>query len=221
MARARESIYVIMLNYLVHNKNKLILGFTVAYLFAFTLNGLMNGNLEFLYYTIIMSVLIYFIIVVEARLHLAFFILVNLSILGFLHLLGGNFYVNNVRLYDYYFIPDIRYDNIIHTYGTFIATVALYSLTAHMIYARVRQQYYVYAIMLILMAIGIGTLNELVEFAAVVFFDAQEQVGGYFNNSLDLMFNTLGAIIGTLVIYIYKNPPRFIKQISDQSEENN
>ena len=206
-----------MMDFLLKKKNYIILIFTVVYLLAFTLNALFYANFEFLYYTILMVGLIYVIILINKRLHLAFFILINLSLLGFLHLLGGNLYWQGMRLYDLYFIPGIfRYDNFIHTYATFIGTLALYSLLGDYIDERIRKRYFIFALILILMAIGMGTINELVEFLAVVVFGVVEKVGGYFNNALDLFFNTIGAIIATIVIYYYQERPKFIRKINGQ-----
>jgi len=206
-----------MLNYLIAKKNYLILAFTVGYLAAFTVNAIFWGNFEFLYYTVLLVGLIYSIVIINKKLHLAFFIIFNLSIVGFLHLLGGNLYVGQVRLYDFYFIPGIfRYDNFIHTYATFIATLALYSLLINFIAIEIKKKYFILAIILILMSIGLGTVNELVEFFAVLVFNVAEKVGGYFNNALDLLFNTLGATLATVVIYFYRERPEFIKKIDGQ-----
>jgi len=211
-----------MIDFLMKNKNYLILVFTIVYLAAFTVNGILWGNYEFLYYTVLMGVLIYSIIILHQRLHLAFFILFNLSILGFLHLLGGNLYFGQIRLYDFYLIPAIfRYDNFIHAYATFIATVALYSLLANFIDVEIKKRYLIFAIILILMAIGLGTINELVELFAVVFFGVAERVGSYFNNALDLLFNTIGAVLATVVIYFYRERPQFIQKINGQTGKNN
>ena len=38
---------------------------------------------------------------------------------------------------------------------------------------------------------------------AVVFLGASNAVGGYYNNSLDLVFNFLGAFFGGLIILYY------------------
>ncbi|MEK6824495.1 MAG: hypothetical protein AABY02_01455, partial [Nanoarchaeota archaeon] len=46
-----------------------------------------------------------------------------------------------------------------------------------------------------LASMGLSVINELVEFGAVVFIE-KTGVGGYFNTSLDLLFNTLGAVVG-------------------------
>ena len=211
-----------MIDYLNKHKNYLVLAFTIVYLLAFTLNGVSKADYEFLYYTILITVVIIVVMTIHQNLHLASFILVNLSMLGFIHLMGGNMYIEGVRLYDIYFIPGIiRYDNIVHTYGTFIGTLSLYSLLAMYIDPAIRRRYPIFAILLILMAIGMGTVVELVEFLAVVLFGVTDKVGDYFNNTLDLFFNTLGASLATVVIYFYLYPPNFIKRINVQTREGN
>lgn len=211
-----------MLSFFVQRKNSLILIFTIAYLAAFAINAFFQANLEFLYYTILMIGLIYLIVIINKHLHLAFFILVNLSLLGFLSLLGGNFYIGETRLFDFYFIPGvIRYDNIVHVYSTFIVTLILYSLLDNFIDEKIRQNYLIFSLILVLMAIGVGTVSELVEFAAVVFFDAAEKVGGYFNNALDLVFNTLGSILACIIIYIYREKPSFKRKLYENYREDN
>ncbi|NUM25645.1 MAG: hypothetical protein HUU49_03425 [Candidatus Buchananbacteria bacterium] len=207
-----------MMDYLVERKNYLIFVFTVVYLAAFTINAIFHQNYEFLYYTVLLVALIYIITTIHHRLHLGFFIIINLSVLGFLHLLGGNLYFGHLRLYDFYIIAGvIRYDNIIHTYATFIATLGLYSLIEPFIDVSLKKRYYAFALVLILMAIGLGTINELVELFAVLLFDVSEKVGGYFNNALDLLFNTLGATAATVVIYYYNYRPKFIRRIDGQT----
>lgn len=209
-----------IVNYFTHRKNDLILIFTVVYTLVFTVNGLLERNLEFLYYTILMVGLICFVLMYNLQLHLGFFIVMNLSILGFMHLLGGNHYVEGIRLYDRFFLDGVlRYDNIVHAYGTFIATLALYSLIVDFIDVRLRRHYIRFSLVLVLMAIGIGTINELVEFAAVVFLGAAEQVGDYFNNALDLLFNTIGSIAACLIIYVYRERPKFYQKVADKLSE--
>lgn len=198
-----------IVDFFVKNKNYLIVLFTGVYLAVFSVNAFFSGNLEFIYYIIIMSAIILAIVFLNRFLHLAFFIIFNLSLLGFFHLLGGNFYFGSVRLYEYYFLAGvIRYDNLVHVYGTFIATIILYSLASPFIDEKLKRHFPLLAIGLVLMAIGTGVLNELVELAAVVFFDAAEQVGGYFNNALDLLFNTIGSIVATIIIYFYVERPK-------------
>ena len=56
------------------------------------------------------------------------------------------------------------------------------------------------------MSIGFGALTEIVELMAVLFFNATEGVGGYFNNALDQLVNLFGAVTGAIiVIYLHDN----------------
>ena len=50
----------------------------------------------------------------------------------------------------------------------------------------------------ILASSGVGALNEIVEFGAVVFL-GQTGVGGYYNTALDLVFNFVGAFVGGIL----------------------
>ena len=201
-----------MFSYFVQNSNRLLLVFTVSYVAAFTVNAFLHRNLEFIYYTILMVGFIYLALFLDRFVHYSYTILFGLSIVGLLHLAGGNLYIGEIRLYDFYFIPGIlRYDNVVHTFGTFVTTLLLYGLMADYIASPVRPRYPVLALLLVLMALGVGTVNEIVEFFAVVFLDAQEQVGGYFNNSLDIIFNTLGSVLATPALFNLPRPaPSFL-----------
>ena len=204
-----------MLDQILQSKNKLILVFTIAYLTAFTFNGILNANFEFLYYTFLISFFIYIVVVIHQRLLLAFFILFNMSVLGFLHLLGGHYHLDTLRLYDLYFIPGVfRYDNFVHAYASFIGTLALYSLFINFTHESIKKRFYLFALIIVLMSMGVGTVVEMAEFSAVVVFEATQQVGGYYNNALDLVFNSLGAMLAMVVIYFYRNPPWFIRKLN-------
>ena len=99
--------------------------------------------------------------------------------------------------------------------------IALYSLLYNAIDLEVKKRYWIFALLLVLMAIGMGTIVELVEFFAVLIFGVIKQVGDYYNNTLDLLFNTLGATLGTIVIYFYHHRPLFIKKINGQLKKDN
>ena len=211
-----------MLNFFIKNRNYLILYFTLAYMAAFAVNAYVHRNLEFIYYTILLIGLVYFVVYIHQNLRLGFFLIFNISLLGFFHLLGGNSYIGTVRLYEYYLAPNFfRYDNFVHAYTSFIATILLYTLTADFIDERVRKRFGIFCFGLVLMTLGLGSINEILEFLAVIFFDAAEQVGGYYNNSLDLVFNTLGSVVGCFVVYLYLERPRILKKINDKISKNN
>jgi uncharacterized membrane protein YjdF len=114
-----------------------------------------------------------------------------------------------------------HYDNFIHTYGSFIATLALYSLLSNYIDDRVKKKYFIFAFVLVLMAMGLGTIIELCELFAALYLNAAQQVGDYYNNAFDLFYNTIGAILATVVIYLYRQRPKFIQKINDQNRKIN
>ena len=191
-------------NFAKEKESKLILIFTISYLVIFTILAFARKNYEFLYYTVIMSSLIILIVLYHKKLHLSPIILGGLSILGFMHVAGGNFYLYGVRLYDLYIFGSIiRYDNLVHVVGVFIATFVGYSVLKPYLVHRIEHHPIVLSLILVLIALGIGAANEILEFVAVVFLGAQEAVGNYFNNALDLVFNMFGSIVAVLFIYTY------------------
>jgi uncharacterized membrane protein YjdF len=59
---------------------------------------------------------------------------------------------------------------------------------------------YVYPV---LGAMGLGALNEMIEFSAVLMVP-DTNVGGYYNTALDLVFNALGAVIAMVLVRAFK-----------------
>lgn len=185
-------------------ESKLILIFTVTYLILFTLLAIARKNYEFLFYTIILSSLIILIVLYYKKLHLTYIILGGLSVVGFMHLAGGTIDIFGIRLYDFWIIPGIlKYDNIIHALSIFVATFVAYSIISPHLDLKTKHHPVLFSLLLIFIALGIGVINEVLEFGAVVFLGAQEAVGDYFNNALDLVFNMLGAVIACFFIFPY------------------
>ena len=185
-------------------ESRLILIFTVAYLIFFGLLAFVKKNYEFLFYTIMLSSLIILIVSYYKKLHLKYIILGGLSFLGFMHLAGGTIDINGTRLYEFWIIQDIlKYDNIVHALSLFVVTFVAYSIVSPHLDLKTKHHPILFSLLLVLTAMGIGTVNEILELGAVIFLGAQEGVGDYFNNALDLVFNLLGSIIAVFFIYPY------------------
>lgn len=184
-------------------ESKLILIFTVLYIMLFTILAFIRKNYEFLYYTLVMSSLITLIVLYHKKLHLSLIILTGLSVLGFMHVAGGNLYFSGNRLYEIYILNIIRYDQLVHSFGVFIATFVGYSLLKPYLDHRIEHHPVVLSLILVAIASGFGAINEILEFGAVIFLGADKAVGDYHNNALDLVFNTLGSIIACFFIYQY------------------
>lgn len=180
---------------------RLMFWFTVAYLAFFTVLAIVNRNFEFLYYTFIMSAIIFIIVFYHKKIHLSMHLFFGLTILGVLHIFGGNIHIGGIRLYELWLLPNIfRYDNLVHSFGTFVATFAVYSLLRPHLDVKIKHNYFLLALLLISITMGFGAFNEILELGAVLFLGAAEQVGDYFNNAFDLVFNLLGSIVACVII---------------------
>ncbi len=174
---------------------KFIVYFTFIYTLFFSVIALLRGNVEFIYYTAIMILSISTILFIHRRMHFYPIVLMSISLLGLLHLLGGNLYIHDIRLYDYYLIPNFfRYDNLVHMFGSAIMVMLAYALLTPILddkFELQRRPYFI--LLLVLVGMGLGAINELIEFIAVLMFDVSKQVGDYTNTLLDILFNTIGS----------------------------
>ena len=59
------------------------------------------------------------------------------------------------------------------------------------------------AFLFVVFTLGIGAIVEIIEFLGVIFLHAQG-VGDYTNNAIDQLFNIVGSILATLIIYFKK-----------------
>lgn len=186
------------------NKETLLFYFTLVYLLVFTTVAITNKNWEFLYYILIMSIFLLIILRQQKKIKLHTPLLTGLSIVGLIHLLGGTIYFNNMRLYDVWIIPDfLKYDNMVHFTAIFVITFVAYNLLYPHLDKKIEQNKIMLAILLVLITLGIGAVNEIFELMAVLYFNATQQVGDYTNNAFDLVFNFMGAISACILIMIY------------------
>ncbi|EKD79549.1 MAG: hypothetical protein ACD_41C00038G0001 [uncultured bacterium] len=182
---------------------KFIVYFTSGYTFVFSINALLRGNVEFIYYTALMVLSISLIMFIHKRMHFYPIVLMLLSVIGLLHLLGGNIMIGATRLYDYYFVPGFfKYDNFVHMVGSAVMVMLAHALLMPILHKQFEQQRHGYFILLlVIVGMGLGAINELVEFLAVLVFDVGQQVGDYTNTLLDLVYNTIGsALMATFLI---------------------
>lgn len=185
-------------------KLQLVLVFTLFYLLIFSALAIWRGNYEFLFYTLLLSKFLIIIALYHKKLHLSSSVVAGLSLVGFLHVMGGNVYIQSVKLYDFWLYEGIfKYDNFVHMVASFVVTVVVYSLIAPHLEKNVRHNLLLLGSIIVLAAVGVGALNEIAEFSAVVFLDAARAVGDYRNNALDLFFNLLGTIAATFLVIFY------------------
>lgn len=182
-----------------------VLVFTLAYVVGFGIWFVAIGNTEFLWY---IATLLFFVALIGATIRKTLFpplILWALSIWGLAHMAGGGVRVDGSVLYALQLVPIatdgeltlLKYDQLVHFYGFGTTALLLWHLLQrHFPVLRGTATIYCFAV---LGSMGLGCLNELIEFAAVLAIP-NTNVGGYYNTALDLLFNSLGALTAAILI---------------------
>ncbi len=179
---------------------RIIIVVNTVYITIFTTIATAHANHEFILYSAVVAVLFALLIVTQRRTNFSPIILGGLTLWGIMHMAGGNIRVNDDVLYSLQLIPVIlRYDQLVHFLGFGTATLVCH----HMLKPYLKPEpnrWSVLAILIVLMGMGVGALNEIIEFVAVLIVP-ETGVGGYENTLWDLVFNTLGAIAAVVVLY--------------------
>ena len=101
----------------------------VIYLIIFTIIFLKRSNMEFLIYVGAIIFAVVLIGLLRMKIQFSKFVLIGLSLVGFLHMLGGALIIDGSRLYVQYFVFGlIKYDLIIHFLGIFFAVLLFYEI---------------------------------------------------------------------------------------------
>jgi len=190
----------------MHIFRKRMLPFTVfvlGYMVVFTIMAVTQGNKEFLFYEGTMAVIIAIIVFMDRRVEFSPLVLGGMAIWGFVHLAGGLISVpvewtsvgeTTPVLYDVRLSPYLpKYDQMVHAFGFGIALILAHeALQAHL--KRPLPINVAIGFCLFFIAMGLGALNELIEFVAVLSI-ANTEVGGYNNTGWDLVSNAIGSLL--------------------------
>jgi hypothetical protein len=186
-----------------------VLLLTVAYLVPFAVICVRGGNREFILYLGVMLTLIPTVAWLHQRIRLHVGTLWGLSLWGLAHLAGGLVHIpeswphdDSLVLYDWWLIPQrLRYDQVIHALG--------FGLTTWMCWQGLRGAFQAAGVVVrptfgllalcVFGGMGLGALNEIVEFLAVLTLP-NTNVGGYVNTGWDLVANGVGALCAALAI---------------------
>ncbi len=186
---------------------KIIMWGTLLVLFGFLMLAFSAKNYEFVGYWVVLVLLFLLVIKMEKKFEFPPWSLVLFAIWSISHMAGGLIKISGTRLYDLMLINILgdpffilKYDQVIHAYCYFAISVLVY-FALKKYFNKSKSALLVFAT---LSALGIGLLNEVIEFGMVIFADAADAVGGYYNTALDLVFNLIGAVLG----------PIFAKKIS-------
>ncbi len=186
-------------------QEKAVAVFTLGYVGLFTAWFLLRGNFEFIVYVVTMAVLIWLIARSLASAAYPPAMLWALSLWGLAHMAGGGVPVGDGVLYSMPVFPVIatgemtilKYDQIVHAYGFGVTAWVLWHLLARF-HPSLRGSKAI-LVFPALAAMGLGAVNEIIEFTAVLLVP-DTNVGGYINTALDLCFNALGAVLAMVLV---------------------
>lgn len=192
----------------------MLMGFVILYMLGCSALAARQGNTEFLMYSVVMLFFIVLVLLLHRAIRFSPTTLWLLAIWGGLHMCGGTIAIDPALtdayrsppdeasrptaavLYSLRLHPDWpRYDQIVHAFGFFSATLACFQALRTLLRAPKSAPT---AVAAALMSIGLGAMNEVIEFIAVLSMP-ETNVGGYTNTAWDLVANTIGATIGAIV----------------------
>ena len=174
----------------------------------FSILFLSRKNYEFLLY---IGVIIFFLALIlgtNKKVDYPNSVLWGLTAWALLHMSGGGLYIGKIKLYEVMLITFseeyhiFRYDQFVHIIGFGVATLVMYFLLKPLLRPDL-DRWVALSIVVAMAGLGVGALNEIVEFTATVLVP-ETGVGGYTNTSLDLVSDLVGAVLAIAVIRIRK-----------------
>ena len=178
--------------------------FTATYVVAFLAYFIKIADQEFIGYLATMVILVGLVAWSHQLMRFPLTLLWAFTLWGLAHMAGGSLPVGDTVLYNLVLIPIagdgelriLKYDQLVHFYGFAVTAWMLWFILQKQA-PQLRRTLAVYAFPA-LASMGLGAVNEIVEFSAVMLVP-HTNVGGYYNTALDLVFNALGAIFAMLV----------------------
>lgn len=181
--------------------------FTLFYLVVASVFAANIRNWEFIIYIVVVLLIGSAVMVLHSRVRFSRGVLWLLSIWGLFHMLGGllpvpqTWIVENGRyiLYSWWIIPGLlKYDNVMHLYGYGLCCWGCWQMIRSIMPRELHHP--LELILAILGSNGLGAINEVIEFFAVIVLP-ETNVGGYVNTGWDLIFNLIGSLIAAFIIW--------------------
>jgi uncharacterized membrane protein YjdF len=177
-------------------------GFTMSYLAGFATVGLGIRSDLAVSYAVVVSVMVVVVCRLEDRFHLGPGVLWAFSIWGVAHMAGGIVPLGvdpagrGRILYNAWLVPHVvRYDQAVHAFGFGYATVVCGKVLRT--WLPVAPATRGPAVLAALAGMGVGAMNEVVEFLSTLVL-TETHVGGFENTGWDLVFDLLGATVAAV-----------------------
>jgi uncharacterized membrane protein YjdF len=187
-----------------------VLLFTAVYVLAYSIYYLSIKNYEFLWYILVLVFFFGLVFFTLERSKLDYFLLWGLSIWGLLHMSGGGLMVGgdvlyNLKIIHLFDMGDtfvLKFDQVVHVFGFFVTALVAFHVLKEQV--KGKPNWTLIYIASALISIGLGAVNEIIEFIATVGI-TEVNVGGYYNTLLDLISNSVGAFLAIFLMRIRKN----------------
>lgn len=188
-----------------------LIGFSALYMLISIVAAAWQGNKEFVFYIVIMTILITSLVLVHRRVNFSDGALWGMSCWGMLHMAGGLVRVPEALtengsqpvLYSWWIIHEgLKYDQVVHAYGFGITSWVCWQILKSNIEnqtGKTPEPTYGLCILSAAAGMGFGALNEVVEFIATLTIP-ETNVGGYVNTGWDLVYNLLGCGVAAILI---------------------
>ncbi|MBS3132109.1 DUF2238 domain-containing protein [Candidatus Woesearchaeota archaeon] len=161
-------------------------------------------NYEFAIYIGVILFFLFLILKTNEKIDYPDNVLWGLTAWSILHMAGGGIRIGENALYGTMLWPIagepyniLKYDQLVHAYGFAVATLVSFHLLKPSLSRKVG--WISVGIVVAMAGVGLGALNEVIEFLATVLLP-QTGVGGYENTALDLVANLIGAVAATFYI---------------------
>jgi len=186
-----------------------ILIVNVLYLLASLFLFLGRKNYEFVMYIGVIVLVFILIVSTNEKINYPNSVLWGLTIWGMMHMLGGGLIFKNgfclykLMLYEFSSVyPILRYDQFVHLFGFAVATLLMFVVIKPKLKMPIKR-WWAISIVVVMAGLGVGALNEIIGFFAVVIMP-ETGVGGFMNMALDLVADFIGAVLAMVLIYVRK-----------------
>ncbi len=183
------------------------------YIPVFTVIALRRSNYEFVLYVGVILFMVTWILWKQRSVRFGLSILWGLTIWALLHMVGGNVRLSDGNVvYSLVLVPLVqsaeyeilRYDQVVHIFGFGVATLVCHHLLLPHLRDRIERRGTL-MLLVVLMGSGLGAVNEIVEFIAVLTVP-ETGVGGYENTVLDLTSNLIGGVAAVVWLRLTHDP---------------
>jgi putative membrane protein len=182
--------------------HQVIIAFNALTVLVFAVLFLSRRSYEFVSYIVVIGIYLALVLASLPKVKYTLGLLWGLSLWSLLHMAGGGVTVAGQKLYATLLLPlnseVLRYDQVVHAFGFFVATLLVYELVKFSYPGAIRNRLAV-GIVVVMAGLGFGALNEIFEFL-VTLVVPDTSIGGYVNTSLDLVADLLGALLAWTVV---------------------